>query len=131
MRSKNFTRIGQTENGWNPCPPGTIKCIAAQSVDAQRRWFMFRSAATVAVAGGGFVLLDYLSTDVGNIPNQEDLNQGLSCRKARENLDKYIADQLDESLALRLTEHLKICKSCETFRLAKLATEYRVLSTEY
>ncbi len=97
-----------------------IKCIAAHSVDAKRRQFMIKSAATVAVAGGGFVLLDYLSTDVGTIPNPEDLDRELSCREARENLDKYIANQLDESLTARIAEHLRICRSCETLRLTKL-----------
>ncbi len=120
MRSKSFMPNRRTENGWDPCPPGMIKCIAAHSVDVKRRQFMILSAATVAIAGGGFVLHDYLSTDVGTIPNQLDLNLGLSCREARENLDKYIADQLDKSMTARISEHLRICRSCETLRLAKL-----------
>ena len=99
----------QTNDNWEPCPPGTLTSLAQVEQIRQRRLFIAKTGGTAGAAalllGTGWLAFNR---------NPAPMPGGIACERVKELAPKYIAQSLDVDLVARIDQHVAACEDCRT-----------------
>ncbi len=100
----------QQQDGWDPCPPGTLGGMV-QALRVQRRIRQLTQAGVVATSFAILLAVGFWSVQQ---LQPEPSYGGITCSEVRSHGRDYLMGQVSPELAQKIADHLKQCEPCRT-----------------
>ncbi len=101
-----------SQNAWEPCPPGTLEQAVAQINARSQRESLKRSMRV----GGGFCAILLVVVAGSLFLNRGGPNfGGISCRQCAGYMEQFYAETLDPVVATKVRTHLENCVDCQEY----------------
>lgn len=112
--------LQESKSDWQNCERGQLAQFVEGQDSIQRRQFLKRTAALGATLMGGATISTYLFKKASDLNRPEHIVI-VDCKEAIENLDSYIAGNLEANWIREIDRHLGKCESCNNVYAARSA----------
>ncbi len=107
----NMAKSQQTEDGWLPCPPGTLVGLST-NLKSQERWTQVRRVSSVA-AGLIIAVAAGIWYSGQQPPGMENHSYGgITCMEVRDSMPQMMDGSASEDLMMKVQAHLAECPQC-------------------
>ena len=106
-----MTKKTISNDGWSPCPKGTLTGLSItlkrrEQIQRLQRVSSLVAMLLVAIAAG-----TWFANRSSDVPMENNFG-GITCTEVRDSLPQMVSGKADESLIAKITAHLAECPHC-------------------